>query len=200
MNDPRFVDGETSNLVDGETSNLRAGERDGFATRRVVITGFMGAGKTTVVNALARLLGVSVIDLDDSITKTEGRTPRQLIDDEGEEYFRSAETRALRLALAEGAARVIATGGGAWTVETNRALVAAHGCLSVWLDAPFELCRRRILEAGAYERPLARDAESARRLFEERLAAYRLADLRINVTPRKSAEELASEIAAALCA
>jgi shikimate kinase len=197
MSEPRGDVDELSDarIGDGELNDAGAVER---AARRVVITGFMGAGKTTVGHALARLLEASFVDLDESVTKTGGRTPRELIDEEGEEYFREAETRALRLVLEEGAARVIATGGGAWTLERNRALVAAYGCLSVWLDAPFDLCRRRIEEAGVRERPLARDPERARVLYAERLAAYRLADLRVRVTPHASAGELAAAIAVAL--
>jgi shikimate kinase len=197
MSEPRGDVDELSDarIGDGELNDAGAVER---AARRVVITGFMGAGKTTVGHALARLLEASFVDLDESVTKTEGRTPRELIDEEGEEYFRETETRALRLVLEEGAARVIATGGGAWTLERNRALVAAYGCLSVWLDASFDLCRRRIEEVGVRERPLARDPERARVLYAERLAAYRLADLRVRVTPHASAGELAAAIAVAL--
>ena len=167
--------------------------------RRLVITGFMGAGKTTVGRALARLLGVGIVDLDDAVREAEGRGPRELIDDEGEAHFRAAETRALRRVLEDGAARVVATGGGAWTLERNRALVASHGCLSVWLDAPYDLCRRRIEEGGgASDRPFARDPARARELYEQRLTAYRLADLRVRVAPDRGADELAAEIAAAL--
>jgi shikimate kinase len=167
--------------------------------RPVVITGFMGAGKTTVGRALAKLLGEAFIDLDDAVKELEGRGPRELIDEEGEAYFREAETRALSRVLERGEARVVAAGGGAWTLARNRSLVAEHGCLSVWLDAPFDLCLRRIDTEGARDsRPFARDTERAARLFEERLAAYCQADLRVPVTSETSAEGLAAEIAAAL--
>jgi shikimate kinase len=170
-----------------------------MSRRAVVITGFMGAGKTTVGRALARLLGAPFVDLDDAVRELEGRGPRELIDEEGEDYFREAETRALRRVLESGTARVVATGGGAWTIERNRSLVAEHGCLSVWLDAPFDLCLRRIDTEGARDaRPFARDAERARQLYAERLAAYQQADVRVCVSEGRGAEELAAEIAAAL--
>ena len=166
--------------------------------RRIVITGFMGAGKTTVAVALARELGCASLDLDDLIAAREGRTPQRLIDEDGEAAFRDAETRALREALERGDARVVATGGGTWTLERNRAAVAGHGCLSVWLDAPFDLCWERITRVGARGlRPFARDRAAARRLYELRLADYALAHLRVGVTPRHTAEEVAAEIASA---
>lgn len=165
-------------------------------TPRIVITGFMGAGKTTVAAALARLLGCRSVDLDDIITAREGRTPPQLIDEDGEAAFREAETRALGEVLREEEARVVALGGGAWALERNRLLVREHGCLAVWLDAPFELCWRRIGEDRSEDRPNARDPSRARTLYDARRHAYTLAALRVSVTPERSADDIAAEILA----
>jgi shikimate kinase len=157
----------------------------------------MAAGKTTVALALARLLGARSLDLDDLIAAREGRTARQLIDEDGETSFRDAETRALEEALRDKSARIVATGGGAFTFERNRALADAHECLTVWLDAPFELCWQRT-QAEDNPRPFARDEAKARELYERRRAAYALASLRVGVTPDASPEQLAREIARAL--
>ena len=165
------------------------------APRRIVITGFMGAGKTTIARALARQMSCAALDLDDLIAEREGRTPQQLIDEDGEPAFRDAETRALASALKASDARIIATGGGAWALERNRSLIAAHNCLTVWLDAPFELCRERI--GGEYDsRPFARDWERAGKLYDERLAAYSLAGVRVRVAPGLGVEEIAAQIVA----
>lgn len=172
-------------------------DENGRLPPRVVITGFMGAGKTTVARALARLMEDSVIDLDDSVTIIEGRTPQALIDEEGEEYFREAETRALQRALEYGTARIIATGGGAWILERNRALITAHECLTVWLDAPFELCWQRT-RAEDNLRPFARDEAKAGELYERRRDSYALATLRLRVEPDSTPEQLARAIERAL--
>ena len=165
------------------------------ATPRIVITGFMGAGKTTVAAALARLASCRHVDLDAEISAREGRTPQQLIDQEGEAAFREIETRHLGNVLADKDARIVALGGGAWTLERNRRLVKGRGCLSVWLDAPFELCWQRV--AGE-DRPFARDLERARSLYEARRPAYGLAALRVGVTQGRSAADIAAEILAAV--
>jgi shikimate kinase len=159
---------------------------------RIVIVGFMGAGKSSVARALARLLHDSLIDLDDALTKTEGRTPRQLIDEAGEEFFRAAETRALLSAFDNGTARIIALGGGALTAPATRELLVRRNCFIIWLDAPFELCWQRI--AGDEARPFARERERARRLYEERREFYELADCRVEVGEGASVETIATEI------
>ena len=161
--------------------------------RRIVIVGFMGCGKTTVAEALAHQLGCNAIDLDSFITEREGRSPAEIIVEDGESSFRSIETRALDDVLENSKARVIALGGGTWTIEANRALVTEHDCLSVWLDAPFERCWERIMASGTV-RPLAPDRTTAKELYEERRARYSLAKLRFAAEPNTSAPEIAIEI------
>jgi shikimate kinase len=166
-------------------------------TRPIIITGFMGAGKTTIAAALAERLSCSMIDLDQFIERREGRTIRTIIDEDGEARFREIESAALRDALETDSARIIALGGGTWTIERNRALVDEHNALTIWLDAPFELCWQRI-ENGNYARPLARERARARTLYEERRKLYSQAKLHVEVNNNRSAQAIAEVIVNAL--
>ena len=162
-------------------------------SRRVVLIGFMGAGKTAVGESLAQRFNCRMIDLDTHITAHEGRSPGEIIDAEGEQRFRELETRALIDVLGNKAAYVIALGGGTWTLERNRALISQHDCLTVWLDAPFELCWQRITREGAL-RPLARDRERSHKLYHLRQASYALAMARIGVTNQNSIEDVTAKL------
>jgi shikimate kinase len=162
----------------------------------IVITGFMAAGKTTVAQALARLLNCGAIDLDQLITAAEKRNPKEIIDEDGEAAFREVETKHLREALALGSNQVIALGGGAWTLQRNRDLIAALDGFTVWLDAPFALCWQRIA-AGCDGRPLAPNEEQARRLCAERRPFYELASFHLSADGETSVDGLARIIAEA---
>jgi shikimate kinase len=162
--------------------------------QQIVIMGFMGTGKTTVAHGLARQLNCQAADLDDLITQRETRGPKEIIEQDGEEAFRRIESQALHEVLTETSARVLAVGGGAWTIAENRKTITEHGAFTVWLDAPFELCWQRI-EAGREARPLARSREMAQTLYEARRPVYALADARIPVAENESAEEIATKVA-----
>jgi len=161
--------------------------------RRIVIVGFMGSGKTTLAEALGRKLGCDVTDLDSFITEGEGRSPAEIIAQAGEPEFREVETVALRDVLENNKAQVIALGGGAWANEANRALVAAHGCLSVWLDTPFELCWERIASSETV-RPLAPDRVTAEKLYHDRKESYRLSERQMKVSSEDSPNALVEKI------
>ncbi|HEY3024915.1 MAG TPA: shikimate kinase [Pyrinomonadaceae bacterium] len=166
-------------------------------SRRIIITGFMGSGKTTVAEALANRLGCHMIDLDSFITRHESRTPAEIIEHDGEAAFRDIETVHLRHLLEKTDAQVIALGGGTWTFETNRELVTRFPGLTVWLDAPFELCWHRIQGtsvSGKRVRPLAPDRESARQLYERRRASYELAAFKVELGGNEDADIVAAQI------
>jgi shikimate kinase len=161
--------------------------------QQIIIIGFMGTGKTTVAHALGRKLNCPAVDLDEVIARRESRTAREIIEQDGETEFRRIEAQWLFETLGGSRARVIAVGGGAWTIPANRRLIAEHGAFTVWLDADFELCWRRI-ESGIEARPLARSREMAERLYGERRPVYELADLRVTVSDGDSAAEIATKI------
>jgi shikimate kinase len=160
---------------------------------KIVITGFMGSGKTRLARELARRLNLEMVDLDDRVTEHEGRSPAQLIDDEGEEAFRSIESEVLRHLLNTEGTHVIALGGGAWIVDANRDLINEYGCLSVWLDTPFEVCWNRI-ETSAEDRPLGRTRDQAQALYHRRQPVYQLAKIHVEVTGEEDLDSLVSVI------
>jgi shikimate kinase len=158
----------------------------------------MACGKTTVGQALARQLGANFIDLDSQITETEGRSPAQIIEANGEAAFREIETLALRDLLQNRDVTVIALGGGTWTIPANRTLVALHDFLTVWLDVPFELCWQRIIGSRNTMRPLAPNHATAKQLYELRRPSYQLAQLHVDAPAEKQPGKIVSEIEVAL--
>jgi shikimate kinase len=165
-----------------------------MTNQQIVIIGFMGTGKTTVAFELARQLNCCAIDLDELITQDEKRNPREIILQDGEDAFRNIETKTLRTILREGSARVVAVGGGAWTIGENRKMIAEHRAFTIWLDAPFELCWKRI-DAGREVRPLARSRELTEKLYAERRPIYEAADARLTVNENESVAEIATRVA-----
>lgn len=162
--------------------------------QQIVIVGFMGTGKTTVAHELGHKLDRLAVDLDELVARQQGRSANEIILQDGESRFRELETQLLRSVLAEKPGCVIAAGGGAWTIPENRKLIAEHGAITVWLDAPFALCWGRIQTAGE-TRPLARSRAAAENLFNERRPIYELADLRVTVVDGENAQEIALKLA-----
>lgn len=146
----------------------------------IYLAGFMACGKTTVARVLAEKLGWNFIDLDAEIEASENVTIAQLFEMRGEPEFRRIETEALRTItrkIDRGMPAVVALGGGSFGQTVNVKLLESHG-ISIWLDCSFETVEARIVDPDS--RPLARDREQFRRLYEERRAAYGLANYRID--------------------
>lgn len=141
---------------------------------RIALTGFMGAGKTTVGRRLAADLGWEFVDLDTLIEQRTGLTVPQIFAGKGEAAFRKLESVALAVALGRKKI-VLALGGGTPERLTNRLLLEqTPGTLTVYLHAPLEVLTARCLsQKGGAERPvLANKAELSQR-FADRLPHYR---------------------------
>ncbi len=166
----------------------------------VFLVGFMGAGKTSVGRALGQRLNWIFEDLDDRIAAREGRSVAEIFRDSGESEFRRAEHNALKHLLDElrrGSTRIVALGGGAFVQPDNALLLKASDVPTVFLDAPvddlWERCSRQASKDGT-ERPLLRNQEQFRKLYESRRPGYGKAVLRIE-TGNRSVETIAAEIA-----
>ncbi len=164
-------------------------------TPAIYLVGFMGSGKSTVGRALADELGWHFFDLDEEIEQREGAAISHIFDTRGEAAFRVIESAVLhqRVHYAQmGRPQVVALGGGAFLSEENFNLVSDNG-VTIWLDCSFERICRRI--DGQTHRPLARDPEKLKKLFELRREGYARADYRIDVLDDDAAAAVARVLA-----
>src|SRR5579872_607361 len=82
-------------------------------TRSIVLSGFMGTGKSTVGPLVAARLGLAFVDVDREIERAAGSTVREIWDREGEGAFRTREAAFVLALLVQDTPKVIAVGGGA---------------------------------------------------------------------------------------
>lgn len=158
----------------------------------VVLIGFMGAGKSTIGAALARLLNFNLVDLDDVIVQRCGRTIPEIFAAEGEGAFRDHETAALA-SLADRRGMVLATGGGSVHRPENWRIMRRLGII-VYLRAAWPSLADRI--AGDAGRPLA-IGNDVYQLWERRLPLYQQADVIVD-SDRCGVEESARRLVEAL--
>jgi shikimate kinase len=147
----------------------------------VCLTGFMGSGKSTTARLLAGQLGWLNIDLDKRITEETNLSIAEIFARMGEAEFRRIEHEHLARVLGESAAtqkpRIVSLGGGTIAQPQNLTLLRDAGAVLIWLRCPVEELLHRC--ARITDRPLFRDEASFRRLYEERLPTYELADYRV---------------------
>ena len=153
----------------------------------IILTGFMGTGKTTVGRELARRLQFRFVDMDALLEERQGRTIRQIFESDGEAHFRQLEAAMCR-ELADQQRCVIATGGGALVDRANLAAFTAHN-LVICLDCePEELWQR--LETSQH-RPMLDSQDRKTRLLQllaDRTPAYAAVPYHIDTTQITVAE------------
>jgi shikimate kinase len=140
--------------------------------KRLVLTGFMGAGKSTIGRLLAARIGWNFLDLDAHLESRTNATIPQLFEQHGEARFRRLESTALASALGYSNI-VLALGGGTPEDLTNRLLLEqTPATFTIFLDAPFPtLFDRCILQD--IPRPVLADPAAAQLRFERRHPLYR---------------------------
>lgn len=164
--------------------------------RNIVITGFMGTGKSKVGQEVARRLGREFVDMDPLIEQQVGLTIPEIFAQRGEGFFRQQE-RQLCQELAQKRGLVIATGGGALIPGENRQALGANGLL-VCLNCEVEEILRRL--AQVEDRPLLEVADRRERiesLLAERREAYNCIPHQINTTGL-TVKEVAKRVVALL--
>jgi shikimate kinase len=174
-----------STLAPAETVTLPA------SLKRIVLTGFMGAGKTTVGRLLAESLSWDFLDLDAHLEARANATIPELFALHGEPHFRRLESSALANALSR-QSTVLALGGGTPEQLTNRLLLEQTPATTViFLDAPFPLlfdrCMLQSFASPEHIRPvLASPAEAEAR--SHRLARHTIATA--DLTPAETTQAI----------
>ncbi len=152
--------------------------------RNVILVGMPGSGKSTVGRYVAELLGRELADSDDFITKTTGISPAEWINTKGEAEFRRIETEAIA-ELSKRSGLVIATGGGAVTVEKNHAMLRQNGRVF--------FINRKLSLLARDGRPLS--AGNLSLMYEKRLPLYRsVCDFEISTDESSDVKETAKKI------
>jgi shikimate kinase len=164
--------------------------------KNIVLTGFMGTGKTAVGKELVRLLDLKLIDVDTEIEKSEKITINEIFQQFGEPRFREIETEMIKK-ISQQKNVVISTGGGAVLKQENMDILKKTGIIVCLMATPETILKRT---GNSDERPLLKvenPFEKINQLLNFRRPFYEKADIMIdteNKTPLQIAEEIIERI------
>jgi shikimate kinase len=162
----------------------------------IVLTGFMGTGKSEVGQQLAQDLHLPFFDIDTLIVKQTGKAVADIFSSQGEAAFRQLESRVIEK-VSQNDRCVISTGGGALIAEKNREILERNGLL-VCLTAKMSTLQERLRKDTG--RPLLAGenlAERLEQLLKDRQALYDQCRFQI-ATDGKTISEVARDIAQAI--
>ncbi|HEU5140502.1 MAG TPA: shikimate kinase [Bacillales bacterium] len=139
----------------------------------IFLTGFMGAGKTTIGKALGKRLALTVFDTDELIEAALAKSIKDIFAEEGEPAFRRYETCVLKKVTWDNV--IVTTGGGIVINEVNRKWMKEHGTIVYLHCSPEEVFRRLAKDT---ERPLiqGKNLDKMSALFKQRQPLYEEAD------------------------
>jgi len=165
--------------------------------RNIILTGFMGTGKSAVASALARLTGLRPVDVDAEIERTAGINIREIFARQGESRFREMETLEIKR-IAARTGQIISTGGGAVMKEQNMAALRESGAVVCLTASPETILERT---GRNTDRPLLNVPDPRGKIEElmaQRAPYYEKADITVDTegkTPLEIAEEILERIA-----
>ncbi len=161
---------------------------------KVILIGFAGSGKSTVALELSKLLHLPTIEMDSETLARSGRESiNQIFDLDGEAKFRDLESK-ICLEIKDRDNLIVSCGGGVVIRPENMASLCSGNSVTIYLSAQFETLVSRLKNDSS--RPLFRNKDSARKLFEIREPLYkRYANITVEVEA-KSVGQIAREIAA----
>jgi shikimate kinase len=158
-----------------------------------VLLGYMCSGKSTVAEALARRLEWGFVDFDVEIERREGGSIWEIIDANGEDYFRTLEAALTEEVSTE--RRLVMAPGGGWITQPELLRSLGPSTYSVWLSVSPEETVRRLMN-DPRDRPLKDHPDPVRavaEMLDEREPLFRLADAHIRADGR-TAEDVAFEV------
>ena len=164
--------------------------------KNIVLTGFMGTGKTAVGKELARLLDMKLIDVDTEIEVSRDMTINEIFKEFGEPVFREIETDMIK-EVSRNNQVIISTGGGAVLKQENMETLRETGIIVCLMASPETILRRT---GSTDDRPLLHvenPLEKIRELMDFRKPYYEKADIVIETegkTPLQIAEEIVEKV------
>jgi shikimate kinase len=164
--------------------------------KNIVLTGFMGTGKTAVGRELARLLDMKLIDVDTEIEVSREMTINEIFKEFGEPVFREIETDMIKK-VSRNKQVIISTGGGAVLKQENMETLRETGIIVCLMASPETILRRT---GSTNDRPLLHvenPLEKIRELMDFRKPHYEKADIVIATegkTPLQIAEEIVEKV------
>lgn len=161
--------------------------------RNIFLIGFMGCGKSTVASYMAQNYGMEVIEMDQLIVEREGMSIPDIFEKQGEEYFRTVETKLL-IEIQSELNKVVSCGGGVVLREQNVSEMKKSGLIVLLMAKPETILER---VKGDDNRPLLqgnKNVEFISDMMEKRRPKYEAAADIVIQTDGKSAEEICKEI------
>jgi shikimate kinase len=160
--------------------------------KNIILTGFMGTGKTAVGKELAQLLDMKLIDVDTEIEKTEKTTINEIFRQSGEQRFRDKETDMIK-AVSRNKNVIISTGGGAVMKKENVDILRENGVIICLTATPETILQRTSPNSNRPLLQVENPFKKIKELLDFRKPYYEKADILID-TDDKNPLQIAREI------